>query len=94
MALEFCTTALEEALRHHSPTEIFNTDQSAQFTCPDFAGILKREGVTISMDCKGRTSDNIFIDRGRCKARRRRAAVATTNCPSCHYWIARPRAST
>ena len=34
-----------------------------QFTSDDFIGTLKRHGVTISMDGKGRFMDNIFIER-------------------------------
>jgi len=63
MTVEFCVEALEEALRHHGPPELFNTDQGAQFTSPDFTGVLKREGITISMDGKGRATDNVFIER-------------------------------
>jgi putative transposase len=63
MTVDFCVEALEEALRHHGPPELFNTDQGAQFTSPDFTGVLKREGITISMDGKGRATDNIFIER-------------------------------
>lgn len=63
MTVDFCVEALEEALRQHGGAEIFNTDQGAQFTSPDFTGVLKREGITISMDGKGRATDNIFIER-------------------------------
>jgi putative transposase len=63
MTVNFCVDALEAALRHHGTPEIFNTDQGAQFTSPDFTGILAREGVTISMDGKGRATDNIFVER-------------------------------
>ena len=63
MTVEFCVEALEEALRHYPKPEIFNTDQGAQFTSPDFTDVLKRESVLISMDGKGRATDNIFIER-------------------------------
>lgn len=63
MTVDFCVEALEEALRQHGRPEIFNTDQGAQFTSPDFTGVLKREGIKISMDGKGRATDNIFIER-------------------------------
>ena len=43
--------------------EIFNTDQGSQFTSDDFTGTLKRHGVMISMDGKGRCMDNIFVER-------------------------------
>src|SRR6516162_9157630 len=49
---DFCVEALEEALARYSRPEIFNTDQGSQFTSDDFTGILKRHGVTISMDGK------------------------------------------
>src|SRR5271169_189697 len=35
----------------------------SQFTSDDFTGTLKRHGVTISMDGKGRCMDNIFVER-------------------------------
>jgi putative transposase len=63
MAVDFCVAALEEALRHYGTPEIFNTDQGAQFTSPAFTGVLKREEITISMDGKGRATDNIFVER-------------------------------
>jgi transposase InsO family protein len=37
--------------------------ESAQFTSDDFTGTLKRHGVMISMDGKGRCMDNIFVER-------------------------------
>jgi len=58
----FCVDALEEALRKGRP-DIFNTDQGAQFTGEAFIGLLTHHGVKISMDGKGRYSDNLFIER-------------------------------
>ena len=58
----FCIEALEEALRQGRP-EIFNTDQGSQFTDEDFTGVLCAHGVAISMDGRGRFSDNIFVER-------------------------------
>jgi len=59
---DFCAQALEEALRKGRP-DIFNTDQGAQFTSEAFTGLLRQRGVRISMDGKGRYSDNLFIER-------------------------------
>jgi putative transposase len=59
---DFCIEALEEALRKGRP-EIFNTDQGSQFTGEAFTGLLKQHGIRISMDGKGRYSDNLFIER-------------------------------
>jgi putative transposase len=58
----FCVEALEEALQKGRP-DIFNTDQGAQFTSEAFIGLLEQQGVRISMDGKGRYSDNLFIER-------------------------------
>jgi putative transposase len=58
----FCIEALEDALRRGRP-EIFNTDQGSQFTDDDFTGVLTAHGVAISMDGRGRFSDNIFVER-------------------------------
>src|SRR5258707_11535998 len=60
---DFCVEALEEALSRYGRPEIFNTDQGSQFTSDDFTGTLKRHGITISMDGKGRCMDNIFVER-------------------------------
>jgi putative transposase len=58
----FCVDALEEALSKGRP-EIFNTDQGSQFTGDDFLDVLRDHGVAISMDGRGRFSDNIFVER-------------------------------
>ena len=60
---DFCVAALKQALDQYGPPEIFNTDQGAQFTSKEFTDILKAAGVTISMDGRGRATDNIFIER-------------------------------
>ena len=53
---------MEEALSKGTP-EVFNTDQGSQFTGEAFTGLLERNRVRISMDGKGRYSDNIFVER-------------------------------
>ena len=58
----FCVAALEEALSKGRP-EIFNTDQGSQFTGEDFTSVLRAHEVAISMDGRGRFSDNIFVER-------------------------------
>jgi putative transposase len=63
MDTEFCVNCLEEALRRYGKPEIFNSDQGSQFTSDAFTGVLKREGVAISMDGRGRVFDNIFVER-------------------------------
>ena len=63
LGAEFCVEALEEALSRYGRPEIFNTDQGSQFTSDDFTGTLKHHAITISMDGKGRYTDNIFVER-------------------------------
>jgi putative transposase len=59
----FCIEAVEEALRVYGTPEIFNTDQGATFTSPDFTKVLVDAGAKISMDGKGRALDNIITER-------------------------------
>ncbi len=59
----FCIEALEAALLEYGSPEVFNTDQGAQFTSPDFTKVLDGAGIKISMDGKGRALDNIPIER-------------------------------
>ncbi len=59
----FCTETLEEALGKYGTPEIFNTDQGSQFISEAFLGILESHGIDISMDGKGRSMDNMSIER-------------------------------
>lgn len=63
MDASFCVDCLEDALREYGKPEVFNSDQGSQFTSLAFTGVLKREGVAISMDGRGRALDNIFVER-------------------------------
>ena len=63
MEISFCIEALEEALTTNEKPEIFNTDQGSQFTSEAFTGRLKKEGISISMDGRGRWRDNVFVER-------------------------------
>ena len=63
MDASFCVDCLEDALRTCDRPEIFNSDQGVQFTCTAFTDVLKREGIGISMDGRGRALDNIFVER-------------------------------
>ncbi len=53
----------EEAIARYGAPEVFNTDQGAQFTSEASAGSLKKHGVRISMDGKGRWLDNVYVER-------------------------------
>ena len=58
-----CIDALQSALRRYPKPDIFNSDQGSQFTGQDFTQVLKDHCVQISMDGKGRATDNIMIER-------------------------------
>jgi len=60
---DFCVEALNEAIHKFGQPEIMNTDQGSQFTSFAWTDRLRRTGVRISMDGKGRFLDNIFIER-------------------------------
>src|SRR5438105_12709454 len=63
MEAAFCVETLEDALAHHGKPDIFNTDQGSQFTGAAFTGVLIKNSIAISMDCKGAWRDNVFVER-------------------------------
>ena len=54
---------LNKALATYGKPEIFNTDQGSQYTSFIHTQTLKDNGIVISMDGKGRATDNICIER-------------------------------
>ena len=44
-------------------SEMFNSDQSSQFTSEEFTAVLVKRGIAISMDGKGWRGDNVFVER-------------------------------
>jgi putative transposase len=63
MDTQLVTSVLNEALSLYGKPEIFNTDQGSQYTSYAHTQILKDNNITISMDGKGRATDNICIER-------------------------------
>ena len=63
MDVGFCIEAVEEALVRYGAPEIFNTDQGSQFTSIAFTGLLRENGIAISMDGRGSWRDNVFVER-------------------------------
>jgi putative transposase len=63
MDVHFCIEAVEEAMERFGKPDIFNTDQGSQFTSQAFTGLLKDNGIRISMDGKGAWRDNVFVER-------------------------------
>lgn len=54
---------LEDAMRKYGAPKIFNSDQGSQYTSGAHTGMLKDNGIQISMNGKGRSIDNIAIER-------------------------------
>ncbi len=63
--LESCNAieVLENAVSRHGAPEIINSDQGSQYTCSEWIEALKKHGVQISMDGRGRCRDNAWIER-------------------------------
>jgi len=58
----FVMRALKKALAVRKP-EIINSDQGSHFTCSEYIELLKSNGIQISMDGKGRATDNAITER-------------------------------
>ena len=59
----WCKEVFEQAITNHGKPEILNTDQGSQFTSEDFTQSVLKAGIKLSMDGKGRATDNAFIER-------------------------------
>ena len=62
LEMDFVLFAVDNALLQAKP-EIWNSDQGSHFTSPKYLERLQREEIKISMDGRGRASDNIFTER-------------------------------
>ena len=63
MDATLATDVLEDALLKYPAPKIFNSDQGSQYTSYEHTQILKDHNIQISMNGKGRTIDNIMIER-------------------------------
>jgi len=54
---------LNRAVGTYGKPKVLNSDQGSQFTCELWVSTLKELDVQISMDGKGRATDNIYIER-------------------------------
>ena len=58
-----CDTLKGTVVRYRKPS-IINSDQEFQFTSDEYIDYVKSlENVKISMDGKGRATDNVYIER-------------------------------
>ncbi len=63
MDITLTTSVLKEALMLYPKPDIFNSDQGSQYTAKEHIELLKQNDISISMDAKGRSIDNIVIER-------------------------------
>ena len=63
MDATLATEVLEEALAKYPKPKIFNSDQGSQYTSHEHTQLLKKYNIKISMNGKGRSIDNIVIER-------------------------------
>ncbi len=63
MDATLATDVLKDALAKYPKPKIFNSDQGSQYTSYEHTKVLKDNDVQISMNGKGRSIDNIVIER-------------------------------
>lgn len=62
MDARWVAQVFNEASEMYGGPEIINTDQENKFSAEVFTPTLLSKGVKLSMDGKGRTTDNAFIE--------------------------------
>lgn len=63
MDATLATDVLKEALSKYPKPKIFNSDQGSQYTSHEHTQVLKQHNIQISMNGRGRSIDNIAIER-------------------------------
>lgn len=63
LTAEWCKAVLQEAIATFGKPEIINSDQGTQYTSALWTQYLEGQKIQISMDGKGRATDNIWIER-------------------------------
>lgn len=63
LAAEHQTILLARTIEQFGKPDIINSDQGSQYTCANWVNYLKTQGIQISMDGKGRATDNCYIER-------------------------------
>ena len=64
MSAAWCAELLQDAIDQNGCPKIINTDQGSQFTSSEYTTtVFANEGLKLSMDGKGRATDNAFIER-------------------------------
>lgn len=63
MDATLATDVLKEALSKYPKPKIFNSDQGSQYTSYEHTQVLKENNIQISMNGRGRSIDNIIMER-------------------------------
>lgn len=63
MTKKWCLEVLKEAISKNGKPEIINSDQGSQYTSSAWVNYLGSHEIKISMDGKGRATDNAWIER-------------------------------
>lgn len=63
MEASWCKEMIADAIQMHGQPEIINTDQGSQYTSTIFSEFVLDQSIQLSMDGKGRATDNAFIER-------------------------------
>jgi putative transposase len=63
MTKDWCISVLQEAIDSYGKPEIVNSDQGSQYTSKKWTEVLTSQVIKISMDGKGRATDNAWIER-------------------------------
>ena len=63
MDTALATDTLKAAIEKYGTPDIFNSDQGSQYTSFEHTKLLRDHGIRISMNGKGRSIDNIAIER-------------------------------
>ncbi len=63
MDAQWCAELFIETVQHFGAPEVINTDQGSQFTSKEFTEAVEATEAKLSMDGKGRATDNAFVER-------------------------------
>lgn len=63
MSKKWCLEVLNDAIKHHGKPGIINSDQGSQYTSAAWTHFLSDNEIEISMNGKGRATDNVWIER-------------------------------
>lgn len=63
MTKKWCISVLKDAIARYGKPEIINSDQGSPYTSSAWVNYLEEEEIKISMDGKGRATDNAWIER-------------------------------